>query len=278
MGRFCRETGQDCYPKFLLLEEYSKLVKAVSVSSRKAIASTIMDSFLDESAFAPSPADTTDCTMFVDLGKVDESKLTLLGGSGTNPCGFDGSCETYTDAEDSVRVAKKKGELKIGPFENIAKAMYAYIGQKFYPDFKKSQYFQKFVKFESWYSGHNFSEMDFEIFRVLGRGGFGLVNGCRDMRTGKVYAMKTMDKRRVKLNGGEQMCIFEKELLDCCNSRFVLDLKVSLLLLSNLVSFRVFFFSSTLLFCISRLCSCTSLTPKCLSLAEKFLNISVFIL
>ena len=62
-------------------------------------------------------------------------------------------------------------------------------------------------------------EMDFEIFRVLGRGGFGLVNGCRCIRTGKVYAMKTMDKRRVKMNRGAQMCIFEKELLECCNSR-----------------------------------------------------------
>ena len=39
--------------------------------------------------------------------------------------------------------------------------------------------------------------------------------------------MKTMDKRRVKMNRGEEMCKFEKELLQICNSDFVLDLKYS---------------------------------------------------
>ena len=83
----------------------------------------------------------------------------------------------------------------------------------------------KFVQFETWWAEKKWSEFDFEVFRVLGRGGFGLVNGCRCMRTGKIYAMKTMDKRRVKTNQGEQMCINEMVLLNKCSSKFVLDLK-----------------------------------------------------
>ena len=39
-------------------------------------------------------------------------------------------------------------------------------------------------------------EDDFALFRVLGRGGFGLVNGCKKCTSGKLYAMKVMNKKR----------------------------------------------------------------------------------
>jgi serine/threonine protein kinase len=42
------------------------------------------------------------------------------------------------------------------------------------------------------------TEHDFVLFRALGRGGFGQVNGCKRCQTGKLYAMKVMNKRRVK--------------------------------------------------------------------------------
>jgi len=82
--------------------------------------------------------------------------------------------------------------------------------------FKKTLYYGKYLKIETWYANHTVDENDFEIFRVLGRGGFGLVNGCRFTRTGKMYAMKTMDKRRVKLNKGAKMCSLEKDLMSIC--------------------------------------------------------------
>ena len=36
-------------------------------------------------------------------------------------------------------------------------------------------------------------EGDFETIRVMGKGGFGLVKGCKTLRTGKMYALKEMD-------------------------------------------------------------------------------------
>mmetsp|Transcript_8239 Transcript_8239/g.16501 ORF Transcript_8239/g.16501 Transcript_8239/m.16501 type:complete len:573 (+) Transcript_8239:69-1787(+) len=223
-GRFCREEGATCAPKWLFLEAYCKLVACSSLSATKSAASNILDTFLDENAFAPPSTDSTDTSIFIDLGKPDTTHMSAVGG-GLNPVNFDNSHELFDQAQNSVAMAKKRGTCDITPYTAIAKAISAYLFTNFFDKFKKSPYATKFAKFEHWFKGHTWGEMDFEIFRVLGRGGFGLVNGCRCIRTGKIYAMKTMDKRRVKMNRGAQMCIFEKELLQCCNSKFVLDLK-----------------------------------------------------
>ena len=47
------------------------------------------------------------------------------------------------------------------------------------------------------------SDHDFTQFRVLGRGGFGLVFGCMKDTTGQMYAMKTMNRKRVKMKKAE---------------------------------------------------------------------------
>lgn len=66
---------------------------------------------------------------------------------------------------------------------------------------------------------------DFFVLRVLGRGGFGQVNACLKATTGRLYALKTMAKRRVKLKGAEKMCLLERELLAAIQSPFVVGLK-----------------------------------------------------
>jgi serine/threonine protein kinase len=206
------------------LEDFFKLQKCRSWVAAKAAASTLLDSYLDDNAFAPPPKDSSLDNIYFELGPVDESDIAIVG-SGINPVQVGGGFPEK--AEESIQHAKKLGKVDMEPFTRIAKALNAFLHNNFFGDFKKSKYFTKFVKLEHWYSQHTFTEDDFEIFRVLGRGGFGLVNGCRCMRTGKVYAMKTMDKRRVKMNRGEEMCKFEKELLQLCKSDFVLDLKYS---------------------------------------------------
>uniref|UniRef100_A0A182R2B2 G protein-coupled receptor kinase n=1 Tax=Anopheles funestus TaxID=62324 RepID=A0A182R2B2_ANOFN len=43
---------------------------------------------------------------------------------------------------------------------------------------------------------------DFSVHRIIGRGGFGEVYGCRKADTGKMYAMKCLDKKRHQMKQG----------------------------------------------------------------------------
>ncbi|KAG5175645.1 kinase-like domain-containing protein [Tribonema minus] len=69
------------------------------------------------------------------------------------------------------------------------------------------------------------AEADFILFRVLGRGGFGAVNGCKRSTTGKLYAMKVMSRRHIKAKKSESMCWNERRILERVASAFVVSLK-----------------------------------------------------
>ena len=60
---------------------------------------------------------------------------------------------------------------------------------------------------------------------VLGRGGFGLVNACKRCTTGKLYAMKMLNKKRIKMKKAEALCLNERKILADIQSPFVVCLK-----------------------------------------------------
>jgi len=61
----------------------------------------------------------------------------------------------------------------------------------------------------------------FRMYRVLGKGGFGEVCACQVRATGKMYACKKLEKKRIKKRKGEAMALSEKQILQKVNSRFV---------------------------------------------------------
>lgn len=63
----------------------------------------------------------------------------------------------------------------------------------------------------------------FRMYRVLGKGGFGEVCACQVKATGKMYACKKLEKKRVKKRKGEGMALNEKQILQKVNSRFVVS-------------------------------------------------------
>ncbi len=63
----------------------------------------------------------------------------------------------------------------------------------------------------------------FRMYRVLGKGGFGEVCACQVRATGKMYACKKLEKKRIKKRRGEEMALNEKEILEKVNSRFVVN-------------------------------------------------------
>jgi len=62
------------------------------------------------------------------------------------------------------------------------------------------------------------------MYRVLGKGGFGEVCACQVRATGKMYACKKLEKKRIKKRKGESMVLIEKQILQKINSRFVVSL------------------------------------------------------
>uniref|UniRef100_A0A8C1QZ95 G protein-coupled receptor kinase n=1 Tax=Cyprinus carpio TaxID=7962 RepID=A0A8C1QZ95_CYPCA len=64
----------------------------------------------------------------------------------------------------------------------------------------------------------------FRQYRVLGKGGFGEVCACQVRATGKMYACKKLEKKRIKKRKGESMALNEKHILEKVNSRFVVSL------------------------------------------------------
>lgn len=62
------------------------------------------------------------------------------------------------------------------------------------------------------------------MYRVLGKGGFGEVCACQVRATGKMYACKKLEKKRIKKRKGEAMALNEKQILQKVNSRFVVSI------------------------------------------------------
>ena len=63
----------------------------------------------------------------------------------------------------------------------------------------------------------------FRQYRVLGKGGFGLVFACQSKFSGKMYALKKLEKKRVKKRKGEKLALNEKQVLEKVNSKFVVS-------------------------------------------------------
>ena len=66
----------------------------------------------------------------------------------------------------------------------------------------------------------------FRQYRVLGKGGFGLVFACQSKFSGKMYALKKLEKKRVKKRKGEKLALNEKQILEKVDSRFVVRMLI----------------------------------------------------
>ena len=77
----------------------------------------------------------------------------------------------------------------------------------------------------------------FRMYRVLGKGGFGEVCACQVRATGKMYACKKLEKKRIKKRKGELMVLIEKMTLEEVNSRFVVSMPSMLAFIFSLPVF-----------------------------------------
>jgi serine/threonine protein kinase len=90
--------------------------------------------------------------------------------------------------------------------------------------FQNSSQFRFFVEAKIIVTRKPFAD-NFVKIRILGRGGFGRVYACRNVMTGKLYALKMIDKKRLKYKKAEAMCLIERETMEKIRSPYNMSLK-----------------------------------------------------
>mmetsp|Transcript_26392 Transcript_26392/g.38999 ORF Transcript_26392/g.38999 Transcript_26392/m.38999 type:complete len:664 (+) Transcript_26392:304-2295(+) len=129
----------------------------------------------------------------------------------------------------NLEVKKKELSSRYLPmnfFDKAEAVVMQSIQKEYWADFLASEQHHKLMNF-LWYQDRRVVPEDFFVMRVLGRGGFGSVTACKKGTSGKLYAMKVMDKRRIKIKKSEQLALNEQVALAAVESPFVVNLKYS---------------------------------------------------
>ncbi|XP_040429820.1 G protein-coupled receptor kinase 6 isoform X2 [Cygnus olor] len=108
-------------------------------------------------------------------------------------------------------------------FKESTKLIHDYLSVAPFADYLDSLYFNRFLQWK-WLERQPVTKNTFRQYRVLGKGGFGEVCACQVRATGKMYACKKLEKKRIKKRKGEAMALNEKQILEKVNSRFVVSL------------------------------------------------------
>ncbi|KAM6907896.1 rhodopsin kinase GRK1b [Xenentodon cancila] len=139
---------------------------------------------------------------------------------------FESASKTFCSFMEEKAVIRVKEDLKNARgdlFKESEKQLLKHLEKEVIDGFKKSMYFMRFVQFK-WLESQPVDEEWFRDFRVLGKGGFGEVFACQAKATGKMYANKKLEKKRLKKRKGYQGAIVEKRILAKVHSRFIVTL------------------------------------------------------
>ena len=113
-----------------------------------------------------------------------------------------------SDANSSITSSKFPSNL----FDQLDSVVYSSLTTKIWKRFEESGYYSTLLNY-MYLSTRSTNLDDFTLFRLLGRGGFGLVHGCKKNTSGKLYAMKVVNKKRVKVKRAEAITVAERYAL-----------------------------------------------------------------
>uniref|UniRef100_A0A8C6TGH3 G protein-coupled receptor kinase n=1 Tax=Neogobius melanostomus TaxID=47308 RepID=A0A8C6TGH3_9GOBI len=105
----------------------------------------------------------------------------------------------------------------------LPELIHGFLSMAPFADFLDSMFFNRFLQWK-YLERQPVTKNTFRQYRVLGKGGFGEVCACQVRATGKMYACKKLEKKRIKKRKGESMALNEKQILEKVNSRFVVSL------------------------------------------------------
>ncbi|EHB01161.1 Rhodopsin kinase [Heterocephalus glaber] len=129
----------------------------------------------------------------------------------------------FLDERTVARVKEGLAGSQDGLFQPLLQATLVHLSQAPFQEFLGSLHFLRFLQWK-WLEAQPMGEDWFLDFRVLGKGGFGEVSACQMKATGKMYACKKLNKKRLKKRKGYQATMVEKKILAQVHSRFVVSL------------------------------------------------------
>lgn len=109
-------------------------------------------------------------------------------------------------------------------FDELDEIVFGYLKDIYWDAFRKSFWWTRHHEF-LFLSARKVVSTDFFTLRVLGKGGFGMVNACKRCTTGKHYAMKRLHKKGIKLKKAAAHCLQERSNLATIHSPFVVRLR-----------------------------------------------------
>ncbi|XP_055861545.1 beta-adrenergic receptor kinase 2-like isoform X6 [Biomphalaria glabrata] len=115
--------------------------------------------------------------------------------------------------QEALTQAQKTRKLDADIFEPYINEICNSLRGHIFDKFIESDKYTRFCQWKNLELNINLTMNDFSVHRIIGRGGFGEVYGCRKADTGKMYAMKCLDKKRIKMKGGETLALNERIML-----------------------------------------------------------------
>ncbi|XP_041094205.1 rhodopsin kinase GRK1b isoform X1 [Polyodon spathula] len=139
---------------------------------------------------------------------------------------YDSGSKTFCSFLEEKAVSRVKEDHKHSRgdlFKETEQQLFRHLEEKALESYKGSLFFLRFLQFK-WLEGQSVTEEWFMDFRVLGKGGFGEVHACQMRATGKMYANKKLNKKRLKTRNGYEGAIVERRILAKVHSRFIVTL------------------------------------------------------
>lgn len=131
------------------------------------------------------------------------------------------------EAIEHVREQLSRGEVPVGLFERYDAEIRDSLRGRIFDKFLESDKYVRYLQWKNLELNLNLTMNDFSVHRIIGRGGFGEVYGCRKADTGKMYALKSLDKKRIKLKQGEALALNERIMLSLVNNPFIVCMTYS---------------------------------------------------
>ncbi|XP_035788713.1 G protein-coupled receptor kinase 1-like isoform X2 [Anopheles albimanus] len=123
---------------------------------------------------------------------------------------------THEYSKEAVAHVQKylmKNEVPVNLFEPYIEEIFHHLRGEPFRKFLESDKYTRFCQWKNLELNIQLTMNDFSVHRIIGRGGFGEVYGCRKADTGKMYAMKCLDKKRIKMKQGETLALNERTML-----------------------------------------------------------------
>lgn len=117
---------------------------------------------------------------------------------------YESASKTFCNFLEEKAITRVKEDFKnvrSDLFKESEKQLLKHLEKTALSSFKNSMYFLRYVQFK-WLESQPVDEEWFMDFRVLGKGGFGEVFACQAKATGKMYANKKLEKKRLKKRKG----------------------------------------------------------------------------